>query len=325
MDESTAQVRSLGAEERPVRLGSPHRVGDVSRTVLVTGADGGIGTATVEALLRKGYRVWAAARDETGRQQLSDRFGESVRALAFDVTDSHAIFEAAKQVISAGPLFGLVNIAGAALPGPLEYLPIEQFERQIDINLTGQLRVTQALLPALRDGAAAWGDARIVVMGSFDARLVGPLFGPYAASKHGLVGLADGLRCELFPAGIKVVLLEPGAVATPIWQRGTGVLADLQPLLPDGGGPYRPVMEFAQRHVSTLSRRGGSPDKVARAVVEALEAARPRPRRVVGVDAAIAAALVQMLPPRLIYRVAALPAVWSAARWRRRRRQSHPR
>jgi short-subunit dehydrogenase len=159
-------------------------------------------------------------------------------------------------------------------------------------------------------------------MGSLDGRLVGPLFGPYAASKHGLVGLADGLRAELYPARIKVVLLEPGAVATPIWQRGTGVLGELQPRLPDGGGPYRSVMEFAQRYVSTLSHRGGSPDRVARAVMEALEASRPRPRRVVGVDAPITAVLVQVLPPRLIYRITALPAVWSTARWRQRVRQS---
>jgi NAD(P)-dependent dehydrogenase (short-subunit alcohol dehydrogenase family) len=299
--------------------------GNSSRTVLVTGATGGIGRATVDALLRKGYRVWAVARDEAGRQRLSQRYGGLVRALAFDLTDSDEIVKAAEQVSSAGPLFGLVNNAGAALPGPLEYLPIEQFERQIDINLTGQLRVTQALLPALHSGVRAWGDARIVLMGSFDARLVGPLFGPYAASKHGLVGLADGLRAELYPARIKVVLLEPGAVATPIWRRGTGVLAELQPRLPDGGGPYRSVMEFAQRHVSTLSRRGGSPDKVTRAIVEALETRRPRPRRVVGIDAAIAAALVRVLPPRLIYRITALPAVWSAARWHQRLPRSHSR
>ena len=293
------------------------------RTVLVTGATGGIGAATVEALLRHGYHVWAVARDDPGRLRLRQRFGEAVRVLAFDVTDSRAISEAAEEVIAAGPLFGIVNNAGAALPGPLELLPIEQFERQIDINLTGQLRVTQAMLPALHSGVRAWGEARIVVMGSFDARLVGPLFGPYAASKHGLVGLADGLRSELYPARIKVVLLEPGAVATPIWRRGTGVLAELQPRLPDGGGPYRSVMDFAQRHVSTLSRRGGSPDRVAQAVVDSLQARRPRPRRVVGVDAAVAAVLVQALPPSVIYRITALPAVWSAARWRRRVQRSH--
>ena len=136
-------------------------------------------------------------------------------------------------------------------------------------------------------------------MGSFDARLVGPLFGPYAASKHGLVGLPTGSARRCNRARIKVVLLEPGGIATPIWQRGTAVLGELQPQLPDEGGPYRSMMEFAQRHGSTLSRRGGSPHKVSRAVVEALEAleaSRPRPRRVVGVDAAIATALVQVLP-----------------------------
>jgi NAD(P)-dependent dehydrogenase (short-subunit alcohol dehydrogenase family) len=325
MDQTTPR-RSAGAEPHDVQ---PHSKDDlkenISRSVLVTGATGGIGMATVEALLRNGYRVWAVAHDEPGRQRLRDRFGESVHALAFDVTDSHAIANATAEVNAAGPLFGLVNNAGAALPGPLEYVPIDQFERQIDINLTGQLRVTQALLPALHEGTGVWGDARIVMMGSFDARLVGPLFGPYAASKHGLVGLADGLRCELHPARIKVVLLEPGAIATPIWSRGTGVLAELAPRLPDGGGPYRSVMEFAQRHVSTLSRRGGSPDKVATAVIGALEAVRPRPRRVVGADATIAAALVQVLPPRIIYRITALPAVWSAAAWRRRLGRSQPR
>jgi hypothetical protein len=107
-----------------------------------------------------------------------------------------------------------------------------------------------------------------VIMGSLDARIVGPLFGPYAASKHALVGLSDALRCELRPAGIEVVLLEPGVIATPIWQRGTGVLQDLQPQLPAAGASYRSIMEFAQWYVSKLSRIGASRDRVARAVVE---------------------------------------------------------
>ena len=132
------------------------------------------------------------------------------------MTDSHAIAEAAAEVIAACPLFGLVNNAGAALPGPLECLPIEQFERQIDINLTGQLRVTQALLPALRAGARTWGDARIVVMGSFDARLVGPLFGPYAASKHAVKGFTDTLRMELqrHKSPVSVTLIKPSGINT---------------------------------------------------------------------------------------------------------------
>jgi NAD(P)-dependent dehydrogenase (short-subunit alcohol dehydrogenase family) len=287
------------------------------RSVVVTGASGGIGRATVAALLHQGFSVWAAVRQETGGHRLQEEFGDRVRMVAFDVTDDAAIGRAADQINAHGPLYGLVNNAGAALPGPLEYVPIEQFQRQLDVNVTGQLRVTQALLPALRAGVAQWGDARIVLMGSMDARIVGPLFGPYATSKHGLVGLADALRSELKPAGIDVVLLEPGAIATPIWQRGTSVLGELQPRLPDRGGPYRSVMEFAQRHVSTLSRRGASPDRVADAVVRSLTRARPRPRQAVGIDAALVSAALYVVPPRFVYRVTALPAVWSMRRHRR--------
>lgn len=286
------------------------------RSVLVTGATGGIGRAIVSSLVDHGFDVWAAARDDAGRVALEHAFGDRVRTVAFDLTDGDAIGAAADEVLRSGPLFALVNNAGAALPGPLEYVPIEQFRRQIEINLTGQLRVTQAMLPALRRGTDCWADARIVMMGSLDGRIVGPLFGPYASSKHGLVGLADALRSELRPSRIKVVLLEPGVIATPIWQRGISVLDELQPVLPNRGGPYRGVIDFARRHVGNLSRWGASPDRVADAVLRSLVHHDPRPRRVVGVDAAVVAAALQVLPPRVIYRVTALPAKWSARGWR---------
>lgn len=283
-----------------------------SRSVVVTGASGGIGHATVEALLARGFTVWAAARTESAARRLRDELGVRLRTLVFDVTDDEAVRVAGSRVVAAGPLFGLVNIAGAALPGPLEYVPIEQFQRQLDVNVTGQLRVTQAVLPALRTGASTWGDARIVIMGSLDARIVGPLLGPYAASKHALVGLSDALRAELRPARIKVSLLEPGAVATPIWRRGTGVLGELQPTLPDHGGPYRSIMNFAQRYVSKLSTLGASPDRVADAVVRALTHPSPSPRQAVGIDAKVVTAALHLLPPRVIYRLTALPRVGSA-------------
>ena len=223
--------------------------------MLVTGATGGIGHRTVVRLLKEGFDIWAAARTQDGCIGLRKEFGSRVQTLAFDLTDEEAVRSAAAKVLASGPLFGLVNNAGKALPGPLEYVPIEQFQRQLDINLTGQLRVTQALLPALRAGTFEWGNARIIMMGSLDARIVGPLFGPYAASKHGLVGLSDGLRSELRPAKIDVVLLEPGVIATAIWRRGTSVLGDLQPDLPTDGGPYRSIMNFAQRYASKLGTR----------------------------------------------------------------------
>ena len=205
-----------------------------------------------------------------------------------------------------------MNNAGAGLPGPLEYVPIEQFQRQLDINVTGQLRVTQALLPEFRAGTGVWGNARIVMMGSLDGRIVGPLFGPYAASKHALVGVSDALRSELRPAGINVVLLESGVIASAIWRRAISVLDDLQPTLPDDGGPYRSIMTFARRHVTRLSRWGASPDRVAAAVLGSLTHLRLTPRRVV--DATIVAAALHLLPPSAIYRLTALPKIGSARR-----------
>ncbi len=203
-----------------------------NRTVLVTGASGGIGSATVTVLVQHGFAVWAATRTEEAAAELRRRCPTGVRTVAFDITDGDQVQRAADRVAEAGPLYGLINNAGAALPGPLEYVSIEQFRRQIEVNLTGQLRTTQAFLPALRAGVARWGDPRIVMMGSLDGRIVGPLFGPYAASKHALVGLSDALRSELYPAGIKVVLLEPGVIATQIWRRGLTVLSEVQGLFP---------------------------------------------------------------------------------------------
>lgn len=285
---------------------------ETGRSVLVTGASGGIGRAVVSSLLAAGLRVWAAVRTEEAALRLRREHGGEVRLVIFDLTDPDAVAAAADAVIADGPLYGLINNAGAALPGPLEYVPIAQFQRQLDVNLTGQLRVTQAMLPALRAGATEWGAARIVMMGSLDARIVGPLFGPYAASKHALVGLSDALRTELHPARITVTLIEPGVIATPIWERGTAVLGQLQPGLPDRGGPYRSIMNFAQRYVSRLSGHGSSPDRVAHAVLDSLIRPSAPPRRVVGIDARIVTGLLAILPARVIYRLTALPRLGSA-------------
>jgi NAD(P)-dependent dehydrogenase (short-subunit alcohol dehydrogenase family) len=283
-----------------------------SRTVLVTGASSGIGRATVSALLQHGFSVWAATRTEEAATNLRSRFGGRIRPVAFDLTNLAEVQRAAARVTAAGPLFGLVNNAGVALPGPLEYVSIEQFQRQLDVNLTGQLRVTQALLPALRAGTGVYGTARILMMGSLDGRVVGPLFGPYAASKHALVGLSDALRSELHPAHIRVTLLEPGVIDTPIWRRGLAVLSEVQASLPGEGGPYRSIMNFAQRHVLSITSHGASPDRVAQAVVHSLTQPRPSPRRVVGTDAILTAVLLHIFPPRLVYRLTALPRVGSA-------------
>ncbi len=155
------------------------------------------------------------------RTGLRRQFPEVVTPLIMDLLDEDSVRAAAEVVSGHGPLFGLVNNAGAAFPGPLELIPIEVFRRQLEINLTAQLLVTQVMLPALRRSAEAIGDARIIMIGSIGGRIAGPMLGAYSAAKHGLVGLSGSLRAELAPSKIKVVLIEPGAIATPIWDRGT--------------------------------------------------------------------------------------------------------
>src|SRR5918999_2183540 len=203
------------------------------RSVLVTGASSGIGLATTVKLTEAGFHVWASALPEEYEQAAGDleELGDAVTPLPLDITSAASIAEAGERIQAAGPLYGLVNNAGVAIPGPLEYLPLEAFRRQLEVNLVGHLAVTQAMLPALRQSsgtastsgtanpASADGAARIVLTGSILGRVAAPMVGPYCASKFGLRGMADSLRAELAPSGIRVTLIEPGSIATPIWTR----------------------------------------------------------------------------------------------------------
>jgi NAD(P)-dependent dehydrogenase (short-subunit alcohol dehydrogenase family) len=276
------------------------------RSVVVTGASTGIGRACVAELMRQGMHAWACVRTEADEQSLRDEYGAAVSVLRLDLTDDDSVRKAGEIVCAAGPLFGLINNAGVAVPGPLEFLPIDFFRRQIDVNLVGQLRVTQAMLPALHQGRGSGpGQPRIVMVGSIGGRIASPMAGAYHASKFGLVGLTDSLRSELAPFGIGVVLIEPGAVATPIWSRGTAAADELAAHLPADASRYDEQMRAARQNAAKGEGRGAAPERVARAIVTALTAGRPRPRQVVGRDARVAATLVRLLPYRLLYRLTA--------------------
>jgi NAD(P)-dependent dehydrogenase (short-subunit alcohol dehydrogenase family) len=271
-----------------------------SRSFLVTGASTGIGAATVTALVDRGHRVWAGVRAAADAERLAGRHGDRVRVLRFDVTDAAAVAAAGAEVTAAGPLHGLVNNAGAALPGPLEYLPVDRLREQLEINLLGQLAVTQAVLPALRAGTG-----RIVMIGSIGGRIATPMLGAYSASKFALVGLTDALRAELAPTGIRVILIEPGAIATEIWRRGGDsserLLAEMPPEAPQR---YAKQIAQARRMADSAARRGLAPAKAADAIVRALTDRNPRPRQLLGRDAAVGS-LVARLPYRLRYRLTA--------------------
>jgi NAD(P)-dependent dehydrogenase (short-subunit alcohol dehydrogenase family) len=274
------------------------------RSVLITGASTGIGRATAVWLDSRGWRVFAGVRKEADAESLQGESSERLLPLALDVTDAAQIEAAAERIEAetreAG-LGGLVNNAGIAVPGPLEALPIDDFRRQVEVNLTAQVAVTQAMLPAIR---AARG--RIVFITSIGGRMAFPMFGAYHAAKFGLEAVGDVFRQELRPWGIEVAIVEPGSIATPIWERGqqeadaalAAVSAAQERLYGKSMAAYR---EVARR----TGERGIPPQRVAKAIEHALGARSPRSRYLVGLDAKAQARLKSLLPTRLVDRLVA--------------------
>ncbi|HEX2088256.1 MAG TPA: SDR family oxidoreductase [Solirubrobacteraceae bacterium] len=256
------------------------------RTVLVTGTSSGIGRATAQRLAAEGFHVLAGVR------RLEDA-PAGVEPLALDVTDPAAI-EAARARASETGLFGLVNNAGTTVQGPLEFVPLDDLRRQLEVNLVAPLALTQALLPLPR---ASGG--RVVMISSVGGRTAVPFIGPYHASKWGLEGLSESLRQEVEPLGVRVAIVEPGSADTEIWRKGQEKADDLLAALPpEGRELYGERLEATRALARKTAERAFPPEKVAKAVVRALTARRPRPRYLVGADARMQVALRAALPAR---------------------------
>jgi NAD(P)-dependent dehydrogenase (short-subunit alcohol dehydrogenase family) len=266
-------------------------------TVLVTGASTGIGEATVLHLRELGFDPVAAVRKDDDAERLE---GQGLRTTRIDVTDADQI-AAARDALGQEPLVGLVNNAGIAVAAPLEFLPIDRLREQLEINLIGQAAVIQAFLPALRRARG-----RIVNVSSIGGRVALPLVSPYNASKFGLEGLSDSLRRELRPQGIDVILIEPGGVKTPIWNKA-GKLADemLAEGVPDEAERlYGRTIAAVRAQTARIAEESGSePREVAEAIGNALTASRPRTRYLVGRDAKIRGAMAKLLPDRVMDRL----------------------
>jgi NAD(P)-dependent dehydrogenase (short-subunit alcohol dehydrogenase family) len=269
------------------------------RAVVVTGASTGIGAACVDLLVEKGFLVFASVRKESDAAALAARHGASVVPLPFDVTDAEAVAAAARNVearLGGETLAGLVNNAGVAVPGPLLHLPIEDFQRQIDVNLVGQLRVIQAFAPLLGAGEQRRGaPGRIVNMSSVAGRFAAPFMGAYNASKFGLEGLSDALRRELMVYGVDVILIEPGMIATPIWDK-----AEETDLGMFAGTPYAAPARRMLKWLVEEGRRAPGPEVVARAVLWALTDRRPPVRIPVVRNRFTDYTLRSLLPARLL-------------------------
>jgi len=247
------------------------------RSVVITGTSTGIGCATAKVLIANGFRVFGSVRKAADGERLSAELGPNFAPLIFDVTDRAAVAAAAARVRSAlagQTLAGLVNNAGVAVPGPLLELPIEEFRRQIDVNLTAVVMVTQAFAPLLgTDRTLHGGPGRIINISSVGGRTAVPFLGPYNASKFALEGLSESLRRELLLFGIDVIVVAPAAVKTAIW--GKAKELDMTPYIDT---PYGPALERLRAYMLGLGEKGLPAERLGQVVLEALTAKRPKVR-----------------------------------------------
>ena len=262
------------------------------KTVLVTGASSGIGRATARRLDAAGWKVFAGVRREEDATALRAESSYRLEPLMLDVLDPEAIAVAAERIESEpGGLDGLVPNAGAAFAGPLETLPLHLFREQLELNLTAQLAVIQATMPAIRKARG-----RIVLISSDGGRVALPYTGAYHASKYGIEAIGDSLRQELAPWGIKVVLIEPGVIDTQIWSRGEEVADRFYEESPRTRELYGTQTERYREFIHEVAKDAIPPEKVAARVEVALTKRRPRARYMVGLDAHVVARLGPLVP-----------------------------
>jgi len=263
-------------------------------TVVITGTSSGIGRASAARLARAGFRVFAGIREEADAQSLRAE-DPAIVPITIDVTDPASIASAKHQLEGElDGLDGLVNNAGIGLTAPMEHVPLDVLRRQFEVNVFGQIAVTQALLPLIRRSRG-----RIVNMGSVASHIAIPFGGVLCGCKSALSAMNDALRLELRPFGIHVCLIEPGAINTPAVDKTLGdVERIVQALPPDGRDHYAAMLREFTRRAYEHERAGSPPDVVARAVHHALTASKPHIRYPVGKDARVLVTMPRLLPDR---------------------------
>jgi NAD(P)-dependent dehydrogenase (short-subunit alcohol dehydrogenase family) len=272
--------------------------------ILISGSSTGLGRACAVHMARLGHNVWAGVRSEKAFEEVKKLNVKGLTPVYLDVCDEKSILECTSMIKKkAGILHGLVNNAGIAVGGPIEGIKLEDWRRQFETNVFGQIRVTQECLPLLRESKG-----RIVNMSSISGKIASPFLGPYAASKYALEAVSDSLRRELRKHGVKVSIVEPGAIATPIWEKSRT----------DGLEPGRFSQEIMDvygfalqkfiKKVEKVEREASPVSVVTKAVEHALTAKNPRTRYPVGKGISFVAALSRALPDKLLDRVIAGPA-----------------
>jgi short-subunit dehydrogenase len=276
----------------------------MSGGVVVTGTSTGIGNACALHLDRLGFRVFASVRREEDAERLRSSASERLAPIKLDVADSASIESAVREVetaLAGAPLVGLVNNAGIAVSGPVEYLPIAEVRKQIEVNFIGQVAVTKAFLPLLRTSRG-----RVVNIGSVGGEVALPFLSPYAASKHAIEGFSDSLRREVEPLGMKVAVVRPGAIQSSIWERGNAAADELLASVPpEGIEIYGDAVRGARAAANQRAKDAIPAQAVADVVEHALTSDKPKTRYVVGRTGKAMVALERWLPDRVFDRLVA--------------------
>lgn len=270
------------------------------RPVLLTGASTGIGYATALRLAKAGFHVYAGVRKAADADRLRNNAptgNGAIEPVTLDVTRAEDIAALKTTLEAQHPdgLYALINNAGIAVPGPVEFLPPDRLRWQLEVNVVGAVAVTQAFLPLIRKARG-----RVVMVSSVSGRLSAPLLAAYSASKFALEAISDSLRMEMKQFGVEVVVIEPGQVSTPIWAKSTqGAEADQSDFPPEAFELYGPAMEMARRIARGGEKYGADPDLIAQDIEKALTKKTPKTRYVKGRGARPGIFLAKWVPDRL--------------------------
>jgi len=265
--------------------------------VVITGASTGMGEYCAIGLAQRGYRVFAGVRKAADGEMLRKQAPSGLEPLIIDVVNEAQVRESAvtvEKALGGEPLLALWNNAGITVNGPLEFLPLDDLRRQLEVNVIGQVAATQAFLPMIRKSKG-----RILITGSIGGFFTTPMLIPYCMSKYAMEAMADGLRRELRPSGVKVVLLEPGGIKSKIWEKGISESeAFLKKAPPQMMEVYGWLVNALRRLAPQMEKGARPPKEVFDCVVHALESSRPRTRYRMGANST-AQKIIASLPDRV--------------------------
>ncbi len=271
--------------------------------VLITGVSTGIGFDATKHLIDKGFFVFGSVRKQQDADRLSALFGSNFMPLVFDVTDHEAIDRSlliVKKTLGNNPLWGLVNNAGIAVAGPLKYITSEELNHQLDVNVLGVLRTTNAFAPLL--GATnnfRHPPGRIINMSSVSGLFASPFTGPYSISKYALESMNDVYRREFLPFGVDVIAIEPGPIKTPIWGKTT--VKDLKDRFPDTD--YNEMLPKISKVLEATEKKALPVEEISKLIYKIFTTKRPKPRYIIHRGKLGLYLVRRLLPTRLVDRL----------------------